>query len=79
MTGGALNYHDQRSVDGIIHVAAFACGPDSMTGELIERFIRREGKVPFMNVNLDEHTGEAGIVTRLEAFLDMVRWRRTAV
>ncbi|MEW6063657.1 hypothetical protein P378_16190 [Desulforamulus profundi] len=79
MTGGAFNYHDQGKVDGIIHVAAFACGPDSMTGELIERFIRREGKVPFMNINLDEHTGEAGIVTRLEAFLDMVRWRRTAV
>lgn len=79
MTGGALNFHDQGSVDGIIHVAAFACGPDSMTGELIERFVRREGKVPFMNINLDEHTGEAGIITRLEAFLDMVRWRRTAV
>lgn len=79
MTGGALNYHDNRSVDGIIHVAAFACGPDSMTGELIERFVRREGQVPFMNINLDEHTGEAGIVTRLEAFLDMVRWRRTAI
>lgn len=79
MTGGALSYHEQKNVDGIIHVAAFACGPDSMTGELIERYIRREGDVPFMNINLDEHTGEAGIVTRLEAFLDMVRWRRKAV
>ncbi|CCO08985.1 acyl-CoA dehydratase activase-related protein [Desulforamulus hydrothermalis] len=79
MTGGAMAYHDQGTVDGIIHVAAFACGPDSMTGELIERFIRREGKMPFMNINLDEHTGEAGIITRLEAFLDMVRRRRTAL
>jgi len=32
-----------------------------------------------LNINLDEHTGEAGIITRLEAFLDMVRWRRAAV
>lgn len=79
VTGGALSFHDHQAVDGMIHVAAFACGPDSMTGELIERYVRREGKVPFMNINLDEHTGEAGIVTRLEAFLDMVRWRRTAV
>lgn len=79
MTGGALDLHDRGAVDGIIHVAAFACGPDSMTGDLIERFIRRDGKVPFMNINLDEHTGEAGVVTRLEAFLDMVRWRRKAV
>ncbi|AQS58561.1 acyl-CoA dehydratase activase-related protein [Desulforamulus ferrireducens] len=79
MTGGALNLHDRNAVDGIIHVAAFACGPDSMTGELIERYIRRDGKVPFMNINLDEHTGEAGVVTRLEAFLDMLRWRKKAV
>lgn len=79
MTGGALSFQEQKNVDGIIHVAAFACGPDSMTGELIERYIRREGDIPFMNINLDEHTGEAGIVTRLEAFLDMVRWRRKAV
>ncbi|AEF94889.1 Protein of unknown function DUF2229, CoA enzyme activase [Desulfotomaculum nigrificans CO-1-SRB] len=78
MTGGALEYQRQGKVDGIIHVAAFACGPDSMTGELIERYIRREGKIPFMSINLDEHTGEAGVITRLEAFLDMVRWRRTA-
>ncbi|WP_041274494.1 acyl-CoA dehydratase activase-related protein [Desulforamulus reducens] len=79
VTGGALYYHEKGMVDGIIHVAAFACGPDSMTGELIERFIRREGKMPFMNINLDEHTGEAGIVTRVEAFLDMMRWRRAIV
>ncbi|AEG61197.1 acyl-CoA dehydratase activase-related protein [Desulforamulus ruminis] len=79
VTGGALIFDHEQSVDGIIHVAAFACGPDSMTGELIERYIRRNGKVPFMNINLDEHTGEAGIVTRMEAFLDMVRWRRAVV
>ncbi|MEG6522641.1 acyl-CoA dehydratase activase-related protein [Desulfotomaculum sp. 1211_IL3151] len=76
ITGGALHFHEKSTVDGIIHVAAFACGPDSMTGELIERFIRREGRMPFLNINLDEHTGEAGIITRVEAFLDMVRWRR---
>ncbi|GAB6182169.1 acyl-CoA dehydratase activase-related protein [Desulfotomaculum defluvii] len=79
VTGGALHFHDNGKVDGIIHVAAFACGPDSMTGELIERFIRREGRMPLLNINLDEHTGEAGIITRVEAFLDMVRWRRAIV
>lgn len=75
MIGAAFHYMHDLKVDGIIHVASFGCGPDSMTGELIERYSRRVGTVPFLNLTLDEHTGEAGVVTRLEAFLDMVSWR----
>jgi predicted nucleotide-binding protein (sugar kinase/HSP70/actin superfamily) len=30
-----------------------------------------------MGLIIDEHTGEAGLVTRLEAFVDMLaRWKR---
>jgi hypothetical protein len=29
-----------------------------------------------MALVLDEHSGEAGLVTRLEAFVDMLRWRK---
>lgn len=75
MIGAARHYMRQPGVRGIIHVAAFGCGPDSMTGELIER-MARECRVPFLNLIIDEHTGEAGVITRLEAFLDMVCWRR---
>lgn len=75
MIGSAFHYLEQEKVDGIIHVAAFGCGPDSFTGELIERKIKRLGKIPFLCLSIDEHTGEAGVVTRLEAFLDMIRWR----
>lgn len=74
MIGAALHYLERPGVCGMVHVAAFGCGPDSMTGVLIERYARFAG-MPFLNLTLDEHTGEAGIVTRLEAFLDMVRWR----
>lgn len=74
MMGAALHYLDRSDINGMIHVAAFGCGPDSMTGELIERRARASG-MPFLNLTLDEHTGEAGVITRLEAFLDMVRWR----
>lgn len=75
MTGGALHYLSDPGIKGLVHVASFACGPDSMTGELIERFVRRMGGKPFLNLTLDEHTGEAGIVTRLEAFTDMINLR----
>lgn len=77
MIGAAFHYLEQPGVAGMVHVAAFGCGPDSMTGDLIERYARASG-MPFLNLTLDEHTGEAGIMTRLEAFLDMVRCRKTA-
>ncbi|MCL6638635.1 MAG: acyl-CoA dehydratase activase-related protein [Firmicutes bacterium] len=75
MVGAAGYYMGRAGVDGMVYVAAFGCGPDSMTGELIQREARAR-RIPFLNLNIDEHTGEAGVVTRLEAFLDMVRWRR---
>ncbi|ACV62903.1 conserved hypothetical protein [Desulfofarcimen acetoxidans DSM 771] len=75
MIGAAYKYLDS-DIDGLIHISAFGCGPDSMSGDLIDRQARRVGKIPFLNLTLDEHTGEAGVVTRLEAFTDMVKWRR---
>jgi predicted nucleotide-binding protein (sugar kinase/HSP70/actin superfamily) len=38
--------------------------------------VSRETGVPVMTLVVDEHSAEAGIVTRLEAFVDMLR-RRT--
>ncbi|MDT8900546.1 acyl-CoA dehydratase activase-related protein [Anaeroselena agilis] len=61
--------------DGMIFLTSFACGPDSLVGEQLRRFAGRRG-VPFLLVALDEHTAEAGLVTRLEAFTDMIRRRR---
>lgn len=75
LVGAAYHYFDRQEVHGLIHVASFGCGPDSMTGELIERLARRGSHKPLLNLTIDEHTGEAGMVTRLEAFMDMVRWR----
>lgn len=75
MVGAAFHFMQREDIDGIIHVAAFGCGPDSFTGELIERKIKRNRAKPFLNLTIDEHTGEAGIITRLEAFVDMIRWR----
>ncbi len=78
MIGSAFHFMRSDGIDGIIHVASFGCGPDSFTGEIIERHMRRRGSAPLLNLTIDEHTGEAGIVTRLEAFIDMIRWRRAA-
>lgn len=73
--GGAYLFLERPGIRGIIHLASFGCGPDSLVGDLVERIVRRDGRVPFMLLTVDEHTGEAGVNTRLEAFMDMIAWR----
>jgi predicted nucleotide-binding protein (sugar kinase/HSP70/actin superfamily) len=76
LMGAAFHLLDEGNIDGLVLVASFGCGPDSLTCELVERVYKRDGKIPVMLLTLDEHTGEAGVVTRLEAFCDMLHWRR---
>lgn len=72
---GALYYMKKDYIDGIIHITAFACGPDSMVDRLLEIEARRRNK-PYLSISIDEHTGENGVRTRVEAFVDMLRYRR---
>lgn len=52
-----------------IYLANFGCVNDSM----YPRFFGREmGEKPFLLLEIDEHSAEAGVVTRCEAFLDAV-------
>jgi predicted nucleotide-binding protein (sugar kinase/HSP70/actin superfamily) len=77
--GGAfymIKQGKQGNIDGIIYIMSFGCGIDSFICDLIERKIKRETTLPFIALNIDEHTGEAGLNTRLEAFIDMIEWRR---
>ncbi len=76
MIGAALNFFENRKLDGIIYLTSFGCGPESLVGELVERWAKRRAVLPFMLLTIDEHTGEAGLVTRLEAFLEMIKRRK---
>lgn len=74
--GAASHFFTDPGIDGIIHLISFGCGPDSLVGELVERRARRGQGFPFLLLTLDEHSGEAGLITRLEAFVDTLEWRR---
>ena len=71
MTGCAGHYLQDDKIDGIITLTAFGCGPDSLMLEDIRRKAKNFNK-PLLNLTIDEHTGEAGFITRLEAFCDML-------
>lgn len=51
----------------------FGCGPDSFGNQ----FLRDELNEPCYVMQLDEHTADAGVITRIEAFADTVRAPRT--
>ncbi len=68
---GLYLLEQKKKIDGIIHVTAFGCGPDAMVDKTLELEAKAAG-VPFLSLTIDEHTGEGGVRTRLEAFVDML-------
>ncbi len=73
---GAARQALERGVKGVVAVVAFGCGPDAVLVDEVRELCREAG-VPMMSLVLDEHSGEAGLITRLEAFVDMLRWRKS--
>jgi len=63
-------------VDGLLLVGSFACGTGAVTNELIQRAAVHRHGVPTILLLLDEHTGEAGLVTRVESFIDLLGVRK---
>ena len=72
---GSIALH-QNKVDGIVLLSAFPCGPDSMVNELLTRKIHH---IPILNLVLDSQTGTAGVETRLESFVDIIRLKKGAL
>jgi len=51
------------------YVSNFSCGPDSMT---IPQFRTLMGTKPSLTLELDGHTADAGVNTRIDAFVDII-------
>ncbi|MCU0857573.1 MAG: acyl-CoA dehydratase activase-related protein [Pontiellaceae bacterium] len=63
---------DPQEWHGVIHLSSFNCGCDSIVSTLYHDVLR-EKKIPLMTLVLDEHAGQAGVDTRLEAFVDSIK------
>ena len=64
--------HD-RDWDGLVHLEPFGCLPETMARNIMPSI---KDEFPVLNIIYDEHTGKAGIINRLEAFLDMIYRRK---
>jgi predicted nucleotide-binding protein (sugar kinase/HSP70/actin superfamily) len=69
---GAAGAYLGEKVDGVIGVTAFSCGPDSLMMSVVKHQVSVEHNTPFLCLTVDEHSSETGMITRLEAFLEMI-------
>lgn len=70
-----IAYADDRGIDGIIHISPFTCMPEIMSQNIFPA-MREKHDIPILALVMDEQTGRAGYVTRLEAFVDLMRRKK---
>ena len=71
-TIGDTVYAAKHGVDGIIHISPFSCMPEIVAQNILPK-VSKEEDIPVMSLVLDEQTGKAGYITRIEAFIDLVK------
>ncbi len=74
-TIGDTVYAAKHGIDGIIHISPFSCMPEIVAQNILPK-VSREENIPVMSLVLDEQTGKAGYITRIEAFVDLVKRKR---
>ena len=68
---GNTVHYSKRNFDGIVHLAPFTCMPEIIAQSILEEVSEKED-IPVLSLMFDEHSGEAGLETRLEAFVDLL-------
>jgi predicted CoA-substrate-specific enzyme activase len=59
-----------------LYIGNFSCGPDSFIHHFFDETMSNK---PFLHIEIDEHSADAGVITRCEAFLDSISGQRSAV
>lgn len=74
LSGARIIARDDR-LHGI-YIGNFRCGPDSFIQHFVSEVLK--GK-PTLQLEIDEHSADAGLITRLEAFLDSIRKKQARI
>ncbi|MGB9680079.1 MAG: 2-hydroxyacyl-CoA dehydratase [Thermoanaerobacteraceae bacterium] len=72
--GGIIDFME-RGFDGVIHLKPFGCLPELITQSVIDKIIR-EYDYPIISLSIDEQVATANLLTRIEAFLDVIKIKR---
>jgi len=70
-------YYALKGFDGVLHLLPFPCMPESTVASILDD-IGHEYNIPVMRLIFDVQTAEAGLDTRLEAFIDILKRKKMA-
>ena len=68
-------FASENNKDGIIHISPFTCMPEIMSQNIFPK-MRENVDIPILTLIMDEQTGRAGYLTRIEAFVDLMRRKK---
>lgn len=71
-------YYAMKGFDGVIHVLPFPCAPEAVVAPILDE-ISHDLQIPLIRLIFDTHTAEAGVDTRIEAFVDILSRKKRAV
>ncbi len=74
-TVGSAIHYAKEGFDGAIQLLPLNCMPEIVAKPILTT-VNKDLEFPIMTLILDEMTGEAGFMTRLEAFVDLLERRR---
>ncbi|ERJ12948.1 hypothetical protein [Haloplasma contractile] len=72
--GNAILYKE-KGYDGVIHLLPFTCMPEIVAQSILPT-VMKEHDLPILTLVIDEMTSETGYITRLEAFIELLKQRR---
>ncbi len=75
-TVGETILHQQEGFDGILHLLPFTCMPEIIAQNVMPT-VTKDYNIPVLSIVLDEQLGQAGFITRIEAFVDLMNRRRS--
>ena len=67
----------ERGFDGIVHIKSANCTPEIDVMPVLQN-ISADFSIPVLYLTYDAQTSDAGLMTRLEAFYDMISMRKRA-
>jgi len=77
-TVGNVVLANREGLDGAIQVVPFTCMPEIVAESILKK-VSEDLDFPVLNLTYDEQTGEEGLNTRIEAFVDLLKMRRKEI
>ncbi|MHA2471762.1 MAG: acyl-CoA dehydratase activase-related protein [Promethearchaeota archaeon] len=73
---GSYIHAAQSGMLGFVHSYPFTCMPEVTARTIITNKLKKKYDLPIIYFSFDEHSGQEGMRTRLEAFVDLMESRR---